>query len=100
MGKYNMGEILMNKNFMLAQAGSLKSSGEGINASDYDIYFGRVNTLKTSMKYIKQQKQIAVLMNLYKSLVVKDALDLEKMQEVLFNFDCIIAGTFENNENN
>lgn len=100
MSKHNMNEINVDKYFILSQVRSLKSAVEGINASNYDIYFGRVNTLKASMKYIKQHKQIAKLMNLYKSLVVKDALDLQKMQEALTFIDYAIAESIGNNENN
>ena len=38
-----------------------------------------VSTLKTSVKYVQQHKDISKLLKLYRELLLKDAGDLEKM---------------------
>ncbi|MBR4287078.1 MAG: DUF5344 family protein [Clostridia bacterium] len=58
---------------------TLKNKGKELATDSVDIDKSDVKTLKTSMEYIQQQKDIRTLLRLYAALVKKDADDMKKM---------------------
>ena len=73
------------------EVSSLRKKANKIN-DDYEVIkSNKVNTLKTSMEYISQHAEIKELLELYKSLLLKDAKDLDDMIAEVGEMDTHIA---------
>lgn len=73
------------------EVSSLRKKANKIN-EDYEVIKSdKVNTLKTSMEYISQHAEIKELLELYKSLLLKDAKDLDDMIAEVGEMDTQIA---------
>lgn len=64
-----------------------------------DISDEDVNTLKTAVKYVSQQKQIEEVLSLYKKLLAKDVTDIREMQGAATALDLKISSNFNFNMN-
>ncbi len=73
------------------EVSTLKSKGEALATDGVDVDKSDVKTLKTSMEYIQQQKDIRTLLRLYAELVSKDAKDMNKMIKDVEQMDEKIA---------
>lgn len=72
-----------------------KNSAEITTLSD--ISDEDVDTLKTAVKYVSQQKQIEEALALYKELLAKDVKDIREMQGVATALDLKISNSFNKN---
>ena len=70
---------------------TLKSKGDALATDSVSVDKSDVKTLKTSMEYIQQQKDIRNLLRLYAELINKDAKDMKKMISVVEEMDEKIA---------
>ncbi len=73
------------------EVNTFKSKGEALAADGVNVDKSDVKTLKTSMEYIQQQKDIRNLLRLYAELVKKDAKDMNKMIKDVEQMDEKIA---------
>lgn len=89
-----MGEIKINLIALDGEICTFRSAGDNISTSDADIDSSGVNTLETCLKYIEQQKKIALLLDVCKNLVIKDAGDVEMMKGTVAGLDAIISSVF------
>lgn len=85
-----MAEFKLSQKFR-DEISELKNAGDTMNSSAAEISSEGVDTLKTSMKYIEQHEEIIELMNLFRSLVIKDAGDLETMMAAVEDADTASA---------
>lgn len=90
-----MREIKFDKLLLGMEVNSLSNAGNSISTQDSEISADDVRTLQTCVKYIEQQKKIAVLLELYKRLINKDVLDINEMQRATFDLDMSISKMFK-----
>lgn len=75
------------------QVESLRKSSNKINDSYSAVSKDGVSTLDTSMAIIQQHKDIKKLLDLYKSLLVRDANDLDAMIKEVDAMDATMSVT-------
>ena len=73
-----MGEFKIGKG-LVGEISSLRDSGNSINDGYTTISSDGVSTLKTSVSIISQHTSIKCLLDLYKSLILRDAQDLDNL---------------------
>ena len=73
------------------EVSSLKAKTCELAKASVNIDTTDVNTLKTSMEYVRQQKRIRDLLRAYRTLVLKDCVDLEKMIKDVKAVDNILS---------
>ena len=66
---------------------TLKNTGKELATDSVSVDKSDVKTLKTSLEYIQQQKNIRTLLRLYADLVKKDADDMKKMINDVHSMD-------------
>lgn len=62
---------------LTGEISDLRTTGNSINSSYAKISSGDVKTLKTAVEIIDQHADIKALLELYKSLVLRDAKDMD-----------------------
>lgn len=87
-----MTEFKINK-ALTKEISNLRNSGNLINDSYAAISSSDVRTLKTSVSIISQHESIKVLLDLYKSLVLRDTQDLDKLVDEVNEMDAAISAS-------
>ena len=70
---------------------ALNSSAQKLAVDKVDIDTADVKSLKTSMRYVEQQKNIRTLLRLYGELLAKDSADLSTMIAEVKRMDAEIS---------
>ena len=78
---------------------TLANTGSSLNGSATSISSDEVSTLKAAVKYIEQHDQIKEIINLYKSLILKDASDLSQTLENVKTTDLLLANSLNLSSN-
>ena len=87
-----MSEFKVNKS-LSSEISNLRDSGNAVNDGYKSISSDNVSTLKTSTSILAQHESIKSLLDLYKSLVLKDAQDLDDMVAEANEMDAKIAAS-------
>lgn len=72
---------------------ALRDSGNLINDDYVAISSDNVSTLKTSVSIISQHESIKSLLDLYKSLILRDAQDLDNLVNEAIEMDATISAS-------
>ena len=78
---------------------TLANTGSSLNGFATSISADEVSTLEAAVKYIEQHKQIKEIINLYKSLILKDASDLSQTLENVKTTDLLLANSLNLSSN-
>ena len=78
---------------LTAEISGLRDSGNSVNDGYAAISSDDVSTLKTSMSIISQHANIKALLDLYKSLVLRDAQDLDDLVKEAEEMDAAISSS-------
>ena len=70
---------------------ALRDSGNLINDDYVAVSSDNVSTLKTSVSIISQHESIKSLLDLYKSLILRDAQDLDNLVNEAIEMDATIS---------
>lgn len=70
---------------------ALRDSGNLINDDYVAVSSDNVSTLKTSVSIISQHESIKSLLGLYKSLILRDAQDLDNLVNEAIEMDATIS---------
>lgn len=76
------------------QISAFQNAGSELNASYSAADSSGVETLKTAVAFIEEQKQLKTLLALYASLISKDSTDLTAMAETARQADSAAAGSY------
>lgn len=87
-----MGEFKISKD-LAGEISSLRDSGNLINDGYTTISSDGVSTLKTSVSIISQHASIKCLLDLYKSLLLRDAQDLDDLVNEANEMDAAISAS-------
>lgn len=87
-----MGEFKISKN-LAGEISSLRDSGNLINDGYTTISSDDVSSLKTSVSIISQHASIKCLLDLYKSLLLRDAQDLDDLVNEANEMDAAISAS-------
>lgn len=79
---------------LTSEIAGLRDSGNLINDGYTSIPSDDVSTLKTSVGIISQHASIKSLLDLYKSLVLRDAQDLDELVEEVSKMDASISSSY------
>lgn len=86
-----MAEFKVNSAQLEAELGQLEAAANNLTTNGADISSEGVSTLKTSMRYIEQQKEIGKIIGLYAELLRKDIRDIRAMQASAEKMDETLA---------
>lgn len=78
---------------LTGEISALRDSGELINEKYATVSSADVSTLKTSVGVIAQHAKIKSLLDLYKSLVLRDAQDLDDLVDEAKEMDATISAS-------
>lgn len=78
---------------LTGEISALRDSGNLINDNYSTISSDNVSTLKTSVSIIAQHASIKSLLDLYKSLVLRDAQDLDNLVDEANEMDVTISAS-------
>lgn len=78
---------------LTGEISALRDSGNLINDDYAAISSDNVSTLKTSVSIISQHASIKSLLDLYKSLVLRDAQDLDDLVDEANEMDAAISAS-------
>lgn len=87
-----MADFKVNKK-LTDEISALRSAGKALSNEYKSVASGEVKTLQTSMDIIEQHAAIKALLDLYESLVVKDAKDMDALVKEAEKMDQSIAST-------
>lgn len=73
---------------------ALRDSGNLINDDYVAVSSDNVSTLKTSVSIISQHESIKSLLDLYKSLILRDAQDLDNLVNEAIEMDATISTSY------
>lgn len=91
-----MSAIKVNLVNLETEINTFRDAGNNISTAKTNIDSSGVNTLDTCLKYIEQHKKIASLLNVCKSLINKDAEDIDKMKHSVTKLDEDISSVYLN----
>lgn len=77
-----------------AEIEALRAAGDSMNSASETIADDNVNTLKTSVQYIKQHEKMIELFELFQKLIQKDAQDLMAMTQIMEEADIAVAAKY------
>ena len=87
-----MAEFKINE-ALTEEISALRNSGNAINDEYAAVSSDNVSTLKTSVSIISQHTNIKSLLELYKSLVLRDAQDLDDLVDEAMEMDATISAS-------
>ena len=87
-----MAEFKVNK-ALTGEISDLRSTGDSLNSTYATIDSGDVKTLKTSVEIIAQHASIKALLEEYKSLVLRDARDMDAFVKEAETMDDTISAS-------
>lgn len=87
-----MGEFKIGKG-LVGEISGFRDSGNLINDGYTTISSDNVSTLKTSVSIISQHASIKCLLDLYKSLILRDAQDLDNLVNKANEMDATISAS-------
>lgn len=87
-----MAEFKVNK-ALTGEISGLRTTGDSLNSEYKTIDSGDVKTLKTSVEIIAQHDSIRALLEAYKSLVLRDARDMDAFVKEAETMDDTISAS-------
>ena len=87
-------EFKVNGNFITREISGLENQGNKINGDYATVSSENVDTLSTALEILAQHEEIKILMDAYKSLVLKDVRDLYSLVEEVTAMDKNISTSY------